>query len=138
MKSSVLSGSIAAVLLAMVLSACGSSSNSTSTSPTTPSSVSNATLISILGERGSGSFAPNPAPSGQQNLQWKNTDTETHHIVANDGSFDTGDIAPGATSSVVTMTSDGTNYHCTIHPTMIGSVNSSGSGAPPPCQGAYC
>jgi hypothetical protein len=55
----------------------------------------------------------------------------------NDGSLDTGDIAPGQTSAAVMMTNNGGNYHCTIHPAMIGSIKAS-SGAPPPCQGAYC
>jgi plastocyanin len=136
MKSSVLSGTIAAAILSLVLAACGGGGGSGS-NPTAPSGVVNATQISILGERGGFSFNPNPAPSGKQQLQWKNTDSETHHIVANDGSFDSGDIAPGASSKVVSMTSDGTNYHCSIHPLMIGSV-SANSGAPPECLGAYC
>ncbi|HUL72435.1 MAG TPA: hypothetical protein VLT86_05000 [Vicinamibacterales bacterium] len=138
MKSSVLSGVLAAAALSLVLAACGSSGGGDS-SPAAPSnsSPSNVTLITILGEKGAGSFTPNPAPSGVNSLEFKNTDTETHHIVANDNSFDSGDILPGATSKVVSMSTDGTNYHCTIHPLMIGAVNAS-SGAPPDCRGAYC
>jgi plastocyanin len=70
-------------------------------------------------------------------VAWRNSDGVVHRIVANDGSFDTGDIAPGATGTAVRMATDGTNYHCAIHPGMIGSINAS-SGAPPPCQGLYC
>jgi hypothetical protein len=59
-------------------------------------------------------------------------------VLLNDGTVDTGDIAPGATSRVVTMPGTGTNYHCTIHPDMIGSVSASSGAAPPPCEGVYC
>jgi plastocyanin len=70
-------------------------------------------------------------------MAWKNTDSVTHHIVMNDGSKDTGDIPPGGTSAALTLATNGGNYHCTIHPGMVGSINSS-TGAPPPCSGAYC
>ena len=120
MTSSVLRGAIIAATLAVV--ACGSSSSSPPTSPST-STNTNLNLINILGLRGAQSFTPNPAPSGKSQLQWSNSDSITHRIVANDGSFDTGNIAPGATSTVVVMMSDGTNYHCSIHPGMIGTVS---------------
>ena len=32
----------------------------------------------------------------------------------------------------------GTNYHCSIHPGMIGAVSAASGGAPPACTGAYC
>lgn len=69
---------------------------------------------------------------------FKNNDSTTHHIVLNDGTVDTGDIAPGATSGAVRMPATGTNYHCSIHPGMIGSVSGSAGDAPPPCEGIYC
>jgi plastocyanin len=47
----------------------------------------------------------------------------THHIIADNGSFDAGDIPPGSTSSPIKMTTAGSiAYHCTIHPTMVGSL----------------
>jgi hypothetical protein len=59
-------------------------------------------------------------------------------VVLNDNSIDTGDIAPGATSRAVLMPTSGTNYHCTIHSGMIGSVGGSTGAAPPMCEGVYC
>ena len=53
--------------------------------------------ISILGERGSQSFSPNQAFPWGQMIMWRNDNGVTHRIVANDGSFDTGDIVAGAT-----------------------------------------
>ena len=70
---------------------------------------------------------------------WRNDDRDTHHIVANDGAFDTGDLAPGATSTMVQMPEGGLNYHCSIHPTtMFGAIGGGGGAAPPPCEGVYC
>jgi len=71
---------------------------------------------------------------------WRNDDGVTHHIVANDGSsFDTGNIAPGATGRMVQAPRAGLNYHCSIHPTtMFGAIGGGGGEAPPPCTGPYC
>ena len=69
---------------------------------------------------------------------FRNTHTVPHRVVLNDGSVDTGDIAPGATSRAVQMPAGGANYHCSFHPGMIGSVSAVSGGAAPPCEGAYC
>jgi len=58
--------------------------------------------------------------------------------IVNDGSIDTGDIAPGATSAAVRMPGSGTHYHCSLHTDMIGAVNASGGTPPPECEGPYC
>ena len=69
---------------------------------------------------------------------WRNDDGDTHRIVANDGSFDTGDLAPRATSTMVQMPEGGLNYHCSIHPTtMFGAIGGGGGESPPPCT-IYC
>ena len=70
-------------------------------------------------------------------MTWLNQDSVVHRIVANDGSFDTGNIAPGDTSQAMTIPTNGARYHCSIHPTMLGAVNSTG-GNTPPCTGQYC
>jgi plastocyanin len=120
--------------------ACGggySSPAPTSPSPS-PSGDPNAVTISIVRENGAQSFNPNPASVGGQVVVFKNNDSIVHRVVLNDGSIDTGDIAPGATSRAITMPGGGTNYHCSIHPSMIGSVSPSTGGEPPACQGPYC
>ena len=124
------------VLSTLALTACSSGSGGSLASPTTP--TSNATTITIAANNGSQSFSPNPAQAGGQMTVWRNDHGETHHIVANDGSFDAGEIAPGATSTMVALPADGLNYHCSIHPTMIGSIGGSGGEAPPACISAYC
>ena len=114
-------------------SGCGSSG-----SPAPTPSTTSAPTITIVGQNGTQAFTPNPASFGGQQVVFKNNDTVAHRVVLNDGSADTGDIAPGATSRAVTMPASGTNYHCAIHLGMIGS-SSAGTGAPPPpCTGPYC
>jgi plastocyanin len=110
-----------------------------STSPSSPSNSSgNLPTISIVGQNGTQAFSPNPASFGGQQIAFKNNDRITHRVVLNDGSTDTGDIAPGATSRGIMMPAAGTNYHCSIHPGMIGAVNASTGVAPPACEGPYC
>src|SRR5437867_1604812 len=87
------------------------------------------------------SFSPNPAtlPPGQM-VVWHNIDQITHRVVLNDRSVDTGDLAPGASSQPMAIAVAGAQYHCSIHPVMVGSVNQdiANPPAPDPCQGSYC
>jgi plastocyanin len=69
---------------------------------------------------------------------FRNADTVTHRVRLNDLSIDTGDIAPGAISSAVQMPASGANYHCSIHPDMIGALSAAAGGPAPPCEGIYC
>jgi len=98
----------------------------------TPSSA-DTTIVTIVGQKGMSSFEPNPAPLAQGTLiVWRNTDSATHHIVMNDGSFDSGNIAPGGWSPVMRLGSSG-RYHCTIHPTMMfGSITWAAGETPVP------
>ena len=133
------SGRTAAVLAAcLTMIGCGGSSNPVSPSPSTGSSNASATTITINGENGTQAFSPNPASFGGQSVVFKNNDDITHRVILNDGTLDTGDIAPGATSRAVIMPATGTNYHCTIHPGMIGAVAASSGDPAPACEGPYC
>lgn len=129
----------AAVLTTLAGAGCsgsssGGSSNPTPTGPSTP----NAATITVVRENGAQSFSPNPAAMGGQLVVFRNADVVVHRVVLNDGSIDTGDIRPGGTSNPVTMPAAGTNYHCSIHPGMIGAVNPASGGPPPACTGIYC
>ena len=70
-------------------------------------------------------------------MVFRNADSVVHRVMLNDGSIDTGDIAPGAASGPVQMPGGGTNYHCSLHPDMIGAVSGT-AGPPPACEGPYC
>jgi plastocyanin len=125
---------VAACAVALGVCACGGEGGGTST--TAPSTTSPMT-ITITSQNGAQSFSPNPASAGGRQVVFRNNDTVTHRVVLNDGSLDTGDIPPGATSRTVTMPSSGTNYHCAVHPGMIGAV-AGASGDAPACEGPYC
>jgi plastocyanin len=134
------------VVLAVLAVSCGGSdggggggqSPAPTPSPTPNPSPPPAGQVNIVGELGNQSFNPNPVPApGTNMLVWNNADGVVHRIVANDGSFDTGNISPGASSDAIPVPTDGANYHCSIHPAMIGVVNSTG-GSTPPCTGIYC
>jgi len=100
------------------VSACGG--GNTPSSPT----VANTITIDILGINGARSFSPNPAsvPAGQLVI-WHNRDIQTHRVVLNDRSVDTGNLAPGASSAPMPMPIGTPGpYHCTIHPVMVGTI----------------
>jgi plastocyanin len=113
----------ALVATTLAMGACGGYS---SPSPTSPTGVSappaGATVIDVVRENGAQSFSPNPAtvPAGQM-VVWHNVDTVTHRVMLNDGTLDTGDIAPGAFSAPMTLRAVGP-YHCSIHPSMVGTI----------------
>jgi plastocyanin len=55
-------------------------------------------------------------------VTWTNNDATTHTVTADDGSFDSGNVAPGGTFSH-TFNAVGTiAYHCSIHTTMKANV----------------
>jgi plastocyanin len=92
----------------------------------TPSTVT----VAIVGTTGAGSFTPNPVQvRAGSAVVWKNNDGRTHHIVLDNGGADLGNIQPGDTSRSVTIANTTpVTFHCTIHPSMVGSINGS---APP-------
>jgi plastocyanin len=132
----------AVVALALSVWGCGGSGYSTGTNgnPTTPTpSTPGVVTINVVAVNGAQSFSPNPAtlPAGQM-VVWHNVDTITHRVVLNDGSVDTGNLAPGASSRAMALAPVGGQYHCSIHPVMVGSVNQNTPASTSPCQGAYC
>jgi plastocyanin len=130
------------VTLGLGVWGCGANSytNGNSGNPIAPTSTTSGVVtINVVAVNGAQSFSPNPAnlPVGQM-VVWHNVDSITHHVVLNDQSIDTGDLPPGASSQPMAIATAGGQYHCSIHPVMVGSVNQDTSNAPVPCQGAYC
>jgi plastocyanin len=124
--------------LALVCSGCGGGSGGGPSGPSQPAG-GGPPAISIVGDRGAQSFSPNPGSPGSDNsIVFRNNDGVAHRIVLNDNTQDTGNIAPGATSRALLLPADGANYHCSIHPGMVGAIRASGGAAPPPCTGQYC
>jgi len=110
--------SFALVLGALLAGSCGSSSST----PTAPSGPPADMTITVIGQNGAMSFNPPSATvTVGQTVAWSNSDSITHTSTQNNDVWDTGGIAPGTTTAPVKMTNAGTfQYHCSIHPTMVG------------------
>jgi plastocyanin len=113
------------------LVSCSSStpSNPTPTPTPTPSPTPapSAVTVSIVpGARSltTTAYAPNPLniPHGTT-VTWINNDTSTHDNIADGGTFNTGDIAPGGQASVTFQNAGSFPYHCGRHPGMIATIN---------------
>jgi plastocyanin len=122
---------ITVLAAAVSASRCGGGKSS----PTTPgSNTPGSVTVSIVGIKGNGSYVPNPVQkaAGEQ-VMFKNNDTAVHHIVMDDGSADFGTLSPGTTSQAKAVTLG--NFHCTNHPSMVGSVGGAAAPEPPPGSG---
>jgi plastocyanin len=137
MRSSVI---LIGVLAAAVATAqCGGGGGGGSTqNPITPGPTPGPTpttvTVSIVGTMGNGSYVPNPVPlaSGER-VAFRNNDTVTHRIVMDDNSADFGTLLPGASSQARAVSSG--NFHCTTHPSMVGSIGGTTAPEPPPGSG---
>ena len=101
------------LLAAILFISCSKSYNSGSSSAPAAASVSIKNM------------AFNPASlslTAGATVTWTNSDTTIHTVTADDGSFNSGNIAIGATYSRVFNTAGIVSYHCTIHPEMTGKV----------------
>jgi plastocyanin len=133
-----------AMAVALIAASCGG--GSTPAAPSSPATgggggtAQTTVTISITGQGGKLAFTPNPASvSAGQLVAFKNNDTVPHHVMLDDGTVQTPDIAPGATSAPVAMGVNGSKtYHCTIHPGMVGGFNGTEAEIPPNCNQAYC
>jgi plastocyanin len=146
MKTSLFSGTGIAIVGAILLASCGGGgSTSTAAPPAAPSPAPPAAptpstvTVSIVSSAGNTAYKPNPvmANSGDT-VVFKNNDVTMHHIMLDDGSADLGDVNPGATSKGVTLkNSNAARFHCTIHSTMVGTINESAAPPTPPCPDPY-
>lgn len=123
------------LLAAATLAGCSNSS----TSPNLPGGMQAANDISIvLGAqtKGTAAFSPNPitvslASTTGGVVMWTNNDQTsgvyggtgtTHNITADDGGYTSGNLAPSGTFQRTFTVAGSYAYHCSIHPTMKGTV----------------
>ena len=107
-------------ILALSGLSCGGDDNN----PMNPGGGGADKTITIVGENGSNSFSPNPdTVTVGQTVAWHNAAGTTHTATANGATFNTGNISAGGTSAKITMSTPGSfPYHCSIHPTMTGTL----------------
>jgi plastocyanin len=141
-----LSGAAVAFVGAVTLWGCGGGGGgggaSTPTSPSAPAPSpapgTTTVTVNVISSIGNTAYQPNPVAANTGDIVvFRNNDATTHRIVMDDGSADLGDVAPGATSRGFTVRDrNALRFHCTLHPTMVGSIN--GATAPePPCVDIY-
>jgi plastocyanin len=119
----------ATALAAIATSGCGGGESSSPTAPTvTP------VTVNIVGSAGNQAFSPNPvqAPPGAS-IVFRNNTSDFHRLVMDSGTL-IGDLSPGASSAPMQLGAGG-NYHCTTHPSMVGSINGATAPTPPPGSG---
>ena len=97
-----------------------------------PAPPPGALTIRIIGSFGGGAFTPNPVQAAiGDRVVWTNADATRHSIVLDDGT-PVGDIAPGQSTAPMALTTSMTTYHCTIHPSMIGTISDPSVATPVP------
>jgi plastocyanin len=81
----------------------------------------------------SGCFTPDPIRiTAGDSVTWTNNTSITHTATSDSGAWNTGNISAGSTSGAILFSTPGTfPYHCTIHPSMTGSVIVSAIAATP-------
>jgi plastocyanin len=141
---------VSALAAATLLAACGSSGNET----TSAGSTSDGNRGGIYGDTGdTGTSAPAgttagggaPAAGGDAvdikgfafnpgdvsvavgtKVTWTNDDSAKHRVKANDGSFDSKDMAQGDTYEFTFDKAGTFDYICAIHPSMKGTITVTG------------
>ena len=136
----VLLTALALLAIALLVLGCSSSSSggygasaTSATSATTPTTVATggSTGASTSGSATAGpkvdisNFSFNPGTLTVKvgdTVTWTNNDSATHTVTANDNSFKSADLAPGASFSNTFSTAGTYPYRCTIHPNMTGTI----------------
>jgi plastocyanin len=116
---------------ALLVVSCGGGGSSSPTSPTAAAPAAAGTVaVAIVSSIGNTAFVPNPVRANAgDTVVFRNNDSVAHRLVMDDGSADLGDLAPGSTSrGFVLRSASETKFHCTVHASMVGSIN----GAAPP------
>ena len=111
---------IFSLLLALLVAGCGDDKK---TNPDGNGGGADVT-IQIVANDGANSYSPSPATvSVGQKVAWHNADSMSHTATADGGSFNTGTISPGGTSSPITMSAAGSfGYHCSLHSSMVATL----------------
>lgn len=79
-------------------------------------------IITITGQNGGMSYSPSSAHARVgQTVIWRNADSTVH--TATGGGINTGFIDPGGQSGVLMSSAGNINYHCSVHPSMTGSLS---------------
>jgi plastocyanin len=110
---------ILAIVSTLLLGCNGYGSPNTTPASTTATAPIPATTVTIS------NFAFTPATLTVKvgtTVVWTNKDSTAHTVTADDGTFNSGNVAPGATYSYTFAKAGTVVYHCAIHTYMKGTV----------------
>ncbi len=106
----------------------------------TPSSAATSGVTITDDSFSAKSFGPNPVTiNAGDSVTWTNNGPTTHTVTSDSGSamsFDSGKLAAGGTFTEAFPTAGTFTYHCTIHPSMTGSVIVQAAAATSPAAGS--
>jgi plastocyanin len=118
-------------VVSLFMVACGSdyAPPSTSPSPAPPvASTSPAPSLSVSIPAGAATledraYTPDEIDvAAGATVTWTNTDSVAHTSTSNGSGWNSGNIAPGGQFSFAFQTTGTFQYHCAIHPGMVGTV----------------
>jgi plastocyanin len=89
--------------------------------------VAGLTATKVVNIRSTGFVPKAVTVAGGDTVQWRNTDTATHQVVANSGAFASGTILPGRSYSKRLDTPGNYPYHDALKPTLKGTVRVTGA-----------
>ena len=100
----------------------------TSSTDNNPPSGSDVVIVSGAASKGANAYDPHTfhysfTNASSNNVIWRNGDGTTHTVTADDGLFDSGNIAAGGSFSYAFPGTGIFPYHCKIHPTMTGIID---------------
>jgi plastocyanin len=100
----------------VIIAGCTSSTQSPSSAQTSAASQNTVTMKGLA-------FNPSALTINKgANVTWQNDDSTTHTVTSDTGAFESGNMSPG---NSFTHQFNGTGtfpYHCSIHPSMIGTI----------------
>jgi len=121
---------VASIFLLFAI-ACGSSSPSSPSPPTptptpTPSPTGGSSSVSVVSgaeSLGNRAYSPDQVSiSVGDTVTWTNNDSIAHTSTSDASTWNSGVVAAGGRFSFTFQNAGTFNYHCTIHPGMVGSV----------------
>ena len=117
MKAKIFYSGVLVMLFAAIVFASCSKSNGYGSSNNPPPAATASVSIKDM--------AFNPASLSVKTgttVTWNNSDTTIHTVIADDGSFNSGNIAISAVYSKVFNSAGTFSYHCALHPEMTGKI----------------
>ena len=114
--------SLVALALAAAVAACSTSSSTAPGAASAPGSGGNGTSGNAV-EIKDFAFAPASLTiAAGTTVSWTNRDSPAHTVTADDGSFDSKQLANGASFTHTFATAGTFTYHCAIHSSMKGTI----------------